>query len=118
MAALLPIVKPLGNPPIFLAMTSWCSQKAGAGGLDARRYFDRGRYSVNWSTEQLTASRPEMRPNADSLTTDNGISFAHANNSVTRIPRPHAKEPRRVVYDKVLFTAGDCFSVRISVFRC
>src|SRR4029434_5219836 len=41
-----------------------------------------------------------MRPNADSLTTDNGISFAHAKNSVTRIPRPHAKEPRRLFMTK------------------
>ena len=73
--------------------------------------------SSHRSTEQLTASRTEMRSNADFPPTENGISFAHPKSSVTRIPRPLVTESRRVVYDKVLFTFDDCCFVRVSVFR-
>ena len=72
--------------------------------------------SSHRSTEQLTASRTEMRSNADFPPTENGISFANPKSSVTRIPRPLVTEPRRVVYDKVLFTFDDCCFVRVSVF--
>jgi hypothetical protein len=104
--------RPVECLPLSLAETKGTCRRT-----QRKTLFRQVSTSSHRSTEQLTASRTEMRSNADFPPTENGISFAKPKSSVTRIPRPLVTEPRRVVYDKVLFTSGDCCFVRVSVFR-
>jgi hypothetical protein len=53
--------------------------------------------SSHWATELLTASRIEMRPNADFLATDNGISFCGSKSNLNPPNDEHAPVSRTVI---------------------